>query len=89
MNSEINLFLPAFSIIHDSVETGSKKLKKNKCAHTIWIHTRTARDRKDSRLKFYIYYIITPPYNILVNINMRGHFELKYEIIIDRTPSPI
>jgi hypothetical protein len=55
----------------------------------IWIHTRTAYNKENSRHKFSIYYTEIPPYNISVNINMRGHLELKYKIIIDRIPNSI
>jgi hypothetical protein len=88
MDSEIES-LPTPLTTQDSVETGSKKSKRGKSAHTIWAHTRTARDGEDSRLKFCIYCTGTPPYSTTVNTNMRIHLQLKYEIIIDRTPGPI
>jgi transposase len=83
MDSEVDLFFPSFSTIQNSIETGSKKLKKNKSAYTIWVHTRTARDKKNSRLKFYIHCTETPSYSTLITTNMRGHLESKHEIIID------
>jgi hypothetical protein len=89
MDSEVDLFFPSFSTIQNSIETGSKKLKKNKSAYTIWVHTRTARDKKNSRLKFYIYCTETPPYSISINTNMRDYFELIYKNIIDRIPDLI
>jgi hypothetical protein len=89
MDSEMDLFLLASSTIQNSVETGFKKSKKNRSVYTIWVYIRTARDEENSRFKFYIYCIETPPYIISVSINMRGHFELKDEIIIDRIPNLI
>jgi hypothetical protein len=76
MNSEVNLFLPAPLAIQNSIETGFKKLKKSKSIYTTCVYIRTARDKENSRLKFSIYCTETPSYSILININMRGHFEL-------------
>jgi hypothetical protein len=89
MNSKMDLSFSAFSVIQDSVETRSKKLKKSKFIYTIWVHSRTARDEENFRFKFCIYCIETPPYSISVNINIRDYFELKYGIIIDRIPDSI
>jgi hypothetical protein len=85
----MDLFFSTFSTTQDSGETGSKKLKKYRSVYTIWVYTRTVRDKKDSRLTFYIYYTETPPYSISININIRDYLELKYGIIIDRIPDPI
>jgi hypothetical protein len=89
MDSKIDLSLPAPSTTQDSVETGSKKSKNGKSAHATWVHTRTARDGEDSRLKFCIHYTETPSYGTSVNINMRGHLKSRHGIIINRTPGPI
>jgi hypothetical protein len=43
-------FFSTFLIIQDSVKTGSKKSKKDRSIYTIWIHIRTARNKKNSRL---------------------------------------
>jgi hypothetical protein len=88
MDSEINLSLPASSITQNSIKTGFKKLK-NRFIYTIWIHTRITRDREDSRLKFYIYYIKISSYGTSVTTNIRAYLKLKYKIIIDRTPDAI
>jgi hypothetical protein len=79
----VDLFLPALSIIQGSIETGSKKPKKGRSAHTIWVHTRTARDEEDSRLKFYIHCTETPSYSTSITTNMRGYLESKHGITID------
>jgi hypothetical protein len=88
MDSEVES-LQAPSTTQDSVETGSKKSKRGKSAHTTWIHTRTARDGEDSRLKFCIHCTGTPPYSTTVSTNMRIHLESKHGIVVDRTPGPI
>jgi hypothetical protein len=88
MDSEIDLSLPAFSIIQDSVEIGFKKLK-DRFAYIIWIYIRTAQNGEDSYLKFCIYYIKILSYGISVTINMRAYLKLKYGIIIDRIPGAI
>jgi len=87
MDSEINLSLPAPLTTHNSVETELKG--RGKSAYTIWVHTRTAHNRENSRLKFCIHCTATPPYSTSVSINMRGHLKSKHGIYIDRTPGPI
>ncbi len=89
MDSEVDSSLLAPSTTHDSVETGSKNLRKGRSAHTTWVHTRTARDGENSRHKFCIHCTVTPPYSTSVSTNMRGHLESKHEIYVDRTPGPI
>ena len=86
MDFEVDLSLLTPSTTQDSVETGSKKLKRGKSAHTTWVHTHTARYGEDSRLKFCIHCTITPPYSTSISTNMRGHLESKHRIIVDRTP---
>jgi hypothetical protein len=56
MDSEVDLSFPISSTTQNSIEIGFKILK-DKSAYTIWIYIRAARDGKNSRLKFYIYYI--------------------------------
>jgi hypothetical protein len=89
MGSEADSSLLAPSTTQDSVDSGSKKSKRGRSAHTTWAHTRTARDGEDSRLKFCIHCTVPPPYSTSVSTNMRGHLESKHGIIIDRTPGPI
>ena len=83
MDSEVDSSLLAPSTTHDSVETGSKNLRKGRSAHTTWVHTRTARDGENSRHKFCIHCTVTPPYSTSVSTNMRGHLESKHEIYVD------
>jgi hypothetical protein len=83
MDSEMDLFLPALSTTQGSVETEFRKLKKGRSIYTIWVHTCTARDGKNSRFKFYIHCTETPSYSTSITINMRGYLELKYGITID------
>jgi len=87
MDSKIDLSLPAPLTTHDSVETELKG--RGKSAYTTWVHTRTARDGENSRLKFCIHCIATPPYSTSVSTNMRGHLKLKHRIYVDRTPGLI
>ena len=89
MDSKVDLSLLAPLTTQDSIETGLKKLKRGRSAYTIWVHTRTAHNREDSRLKFYIYYIVLLLYSTLVSINMRGYLELKHGIIVNRIPGLI
>jgi hypothetical protein len=51
MDSEIDLSLPPPSTTQDSIESNSQNPKRGQSAHTTWIHTRTARDEENSRLK--------------------------------------
>ena len=89
IDSEVGSSLLPPSTTQDSVKTGSKKSKRGRSAHTTWVHTRTARDGEDSRLKFCIHCTVPPPYSTSVSTNMRGHLESKHGIIVDRTLGPI
>jgi len=87
MDSKIDLSLPAPLTTYNSVETELKG--RGKSAYTTWVHTQTARDRENSRLKFCIHCTATPPYSTSVSTNMHRHLKLKYGIYVDRTPGPI
>ena len=74
---------------HSATQDSSQTRTRGPSAHTIWIHSCTARETngEDPKLKYCIHCITTPIYGTLVTTNMQrqaGRRSLFLESTLDR-----